>query len=60
MVNDTADGFAMTFDVTTDKIVLGDAGGVYTRWTGALTGSVGSGPVLTGGQALFEEFKLAA
>jgi hypothetical protein len=57
-VNDS--GCKMTFNVTTDRIVLGDAGGVYTRWTGALTGKVSGGATMTGGQALFEQFKVSA
>jgi hypothetical protein len=45
--------------VSTDTIVGGAAGAVYTRWTGALNATLDGGDVIVGGQALFEEFKLA-
>lgn len=52
-------GEDLTFNVKTDRIVLGAAGAMYTRWTGRLSAEIG-GRRLEGGQALFEQFKLSA
>ena len=54
------DGSKIEFQVSTDTIVAGAAGIVYTRWTGVLNATTDCGEVLVGGQALFEAFKLAA
>jgi hypothetical protein len=54
-----ADNCYMTFNVYTNTTVL-SAPGIYSRWTGSLTGSYNGGALMTGGQALFEQFKLLA
>ncbi|CZR53415.1 uncharacterized protein PAC_03293 [Phialocephala subalpina] len=56
---DLNDGGEMSFNVSTDSIVAGAAGMVYTRWTGVLNGSLNGGKVMTGGAAIFEQFKLS-
>lgn len=52
------DGDEMRFNVSTDNIIAGATGVVYTRWTGQLNGSFSGGEVIEGGQAVFEQFKL--
>jgi hypothetical protein len=46
------DGSKIEFQVSTDTIVAGAAGFVYTRWTGGLNATTDCGEVLLGGQAL--------
>jgi hypothetical protein len=47
----------LTLNVTASEVVL-DGAPLYTRWLGSLTGSVNGGDVITGGMALFEQFKM--
>lgn len=48
---------SMTLNVTASAVVV-QAETVYTRFLGSITGSVNGGTVMTGGVALFEQFKM--
>lgn len=60
------DGFLLTIQVpcgvlavnVTTNLIIGEAGPVYARYTGSMTGSLNGGKNMTGGLALYEEFRL--
>ena len=63
------EGYSIIIDLGNDEIlsvnataktVLLQAETLYTRSSGSLEGRLNGGPLLTGGVALFEEFKMTA
>ncbi len=54
---DVGDEGVLKFNVTARFVTLA-AASLYTRWIGALEGSVNGGPLLEG-VAQYEEFKIA-
>lgn len=59
IVIDMGDEGILNATVASDAFVY-NIGDSYSRWTGGISGSVDDGPLITGGSALFEEFKLKA